>query len=64
MVETKIKATAFSIYFGTTLTKLFYAHCSYTHVSNNLTQIATSTRLLSIKYEFYGFSDYLIETIN
>ena len=27
-------------------------------------QIATSTRLLSIKYEFYGFSGDLIETIN
>ena len=26
--------------------------------------IATNTRLLSIKYEFYGFSGDLIETIN
>ena len=40
--------------------------CPYPHflyIEGRDDQIATSTRLLSIKYEFYGFSGDLIETI-
>ena len=36
----------------------------FLYITGRDDQIATSTRLLSIKYEFYGFSGDLIETIN